>query len=78
MGKIASFVPERTGKSIYDKYRTMVKNNEIEEIVNKYDNHPDSDKRFYKILHKALNSHQEKLIFNEIIESINKGEIIRV
>ena len=76
--KIASFVPERTGKSIYDKYRTMVKNNEIEEIVNKYDNHPDSDKRFYKILHKALNSHQEKLIFNEIIESINKGEIIRV
>lgn len=61
--KIAHFIPERTGRSIYDKYRRMVKDGEMQKIKPKDEYDLDSEKKFYKILHKALNTDQEKSYF---------------
>ena len=74
--KIAHFIPERTGRSIYDKYRRMVKDGEMQKIKPKDEYDLDSEKKFYKILHKALNTDQEKQLLQKIISLINNGELV--
>ena len=74
---VSRYVSGRSPKSCYDKYRQLLKNDDITKIEDIF-NIQDSNKRFNKIIHKAFTPQQEKEMLLEVLHRIDNGELVTV
>lgn len=76
--KVARYIPERTGKSIYDKYKRMIKSGDFQKIEKRRIQKTNGNKIFNLLIHRALNNQQENELLSKILSMINGGQEITV
>lgn len=75
--KVSHYVPGRSPKCCYDKYKQLLKCKQIDKIENIF-SIEDSDVKFNKLIQKAFTPQQETELLDIILSRIENGELVTI
>lgn len=75
--KVSHYVPGRSPKCCYDKYKQLLKCKQIEKIENIF-SIEDSDVKFNKLIQKAFTPQQETELLDIILSRLENVELVTI